>query len=101
MGAKGLKALLVDQEGNSPDPIADPETFKEANKALVKAVKADVMAGQVMPALAQTAPYVIALADLELYARNGTFSVEGIASGFIARRIVRCRGENLQTVVRP
>ncbi|UCF73843.1 MAG: aldehyde ferredoxin oxidoreductase, partial [Deltaproteobacteria bacterium] len=28
MGAKGLKALIVDQRGKSADPIADPKAFK-------------------------------------------------------------------------
>jgi aldehyde:ferredoxin oxidoreductase len=51
MGAKGLKALVVDQGGQNADPIADPESFKEANKAIVKAIKAHPMAGQMMPAL--------------------------------------------------
>ena len=51
MGAKGLKALIVDQGGQSADPIADPDAFKEANKVIVKAIKAHPMAGQVMPAL--------------------------------------------------
>jgi aldehyde:ferredoxin oxidoreductase len=51
MGAKGLKALVVDQGGKSADAIADPEAFKEANKVIVKVIKEHPMAGQVMPAL--------------------------------------------------
>jgi aldehyde:ferredoxin oxidoreductase len=51
MGAKGLKAIIVDQGGRNADPIADPEAFKEANKVIVKLVKEHPMAGQVMPAL--------------------------------------------------
>ena len=38
MGAKGLKALVVDQRGKNADPIADPEAFKEAAKAFAKVV---------------------------------------------------------------
>ena len=49
MGAKGLKALIVDQRGKSPDPVADPEAFKEAVKAVVQIVKADHMNAVVMP----------------------------------------------------
>jgi aldehyde:ferredoxin oxidoreductase len=51
MGAKGLKALIVDQRGKSADPIADPEAFKEAVKAVTQMVKADHMNAEVMPKL--------------------------------------------------
>jgi signal transduction histidine kinase/HAMP domain-containing protein len=40
--------------------------------------------GAVNAALAQTTPQVMALSDLELDAREGSFTVEGISSGFIA-----------------
>jgi aldehyde:ferredoxin oxidoreductase len=55
MGAKGLKALVVDQRGKSADAIADPKAFKKATKVVVKAVKADHMSGEVMPALGTAA----------------------------------------------
>ena len=55
MGAKGLKALVVDQRGKSPDAIADPQAFKEASKAVVAAVQADHMSAEVMPALGTAA----------------------------------------------
>lgn len=51
MGSKGLKALVVDQRGISPDAIADPETFKEAAKAFAKAVKDHPFSGQLLPNL--------------------------------------------------
>jgi aldehyde:ferredoxin oxidoreductase len=51
MGAKGLKALIVDQRGKSADVIADPKAFKEATKAIVKAIKEDHMSSDVMPKL--------------------------------------------------
>jgi aldehyde:ferredoxin oxidoreductase len=51
MGAKGLKAIVVDQRGKSPDAIADPEAFKAAAKAYAKAVKEHPFSGQMMPAL--------------------------------------------------
>jgi len=51
MGAKGLKALIVDQRGRNPDPIADPEAFREAVKAVIEIVKADHMNAEVMPKL--------------------------------------------------
>ena len=55
MGAKGLKALVVDQRGQSADPIADPDAFKEAIKDVVKFVKEDHMSGDVMPNLGTAA----------------------------------------------
>jgi len=51
MGSKGLKALVVDQRGNSPDAVADPETFKESAKAFAKAVKDHPFSGQLLPNL--------------------------------------------------
>jgi len=51
MGAKGLKAIVVDQRGDSADPMVDPEAFKEANQTIVKVIKAHPMAGHMMPAL--------------------------------------------------
>jgi len=51
MGAKGLKALIVDQRGSSADSIADPDAFREAVKVVVKTVKEDHMNSEVMPKL--------------------------------------------------
>lgn len=55
MGAKGLKAIVVDQGGDSADAIADPEGFKEAAKAFAKAVKEHPFSGQMMPTLGTAA----------------------------------------------
>jgi aldehyde:ferredoxin oxidoreductase len=55
MGSKGLKAIIVDQRGKSADAIADPKAFKEAAKAVVEAVQADHMSGNVMPKLGTAA----------------------------------------------
>jgi len=51
MGAKGLKAVIVEQGGKSADAIADEEAFKEAARAVVKAIRANPMSGGMMPAL--------------------------------------------------
>jgi len=51
MGAKGLKAIVVDQRGDNADSIVDPEAFKEANKVIVKVIKEHPMAAHVMPEL--------------------------------------------------
>jgi aldehyde:ferredoxin oxidoreductase len=97
MGAKGLKALIVDQRGKTPDPIADPATFKEANKTLVKAVKADVMAGQVMPALGTAglvAP-VNAMGAFPSYnARKGVMEGWEKISGEAMAEMIQKRGGN-------
>jgi aldehyde:ferredoxin oxidoreductase len=55
MGSKGLKAIVVDQRGKSADAIADPKAFKEATKAILDAIKADHMSGEVMPKLGTAA----------------------------------------------
>jgi aldehyde:ferredoxin oxidoreductase len=51
MGAKGLKAVIVEQGGKNPDAIANPEAFQEAAKAVAKAIRANPMSGGMMPAL--------------------------------------------------
>ena len=51
MGAKGLKALVVDQGGKTPGAVANPELFKEAAQAFAKAIKAHPFSGQMLPAL--------------------------------------------------
>jgi len=51
MGAKGLKAVVVDQRGRSAGAIADPDAFGEAVKAFAQAVKAHPFSGQMLPAL--------------------------------------------------
>ncbi|MBW2138980.1 MAG: aldehyde ferredoxin oxidoreductase, partial [Deltaproteobacteria bacterium] len=55
MGAKGLKAVVVDQRGKTPDPIKDPEAFKEAAKTFAKLVRENPMSGEMMPALGTAA----------------------------------------------
>ncbi|MBN1849439.1 MAG: aldehyde ferredoxin oxidoreductase [Deltaproteobacteria bacterium] len=49
MGAKGLKALIVDQGGKNPDPVADPGTFKESSKVLTKIINEDPFSGNMLP----------------------------------------------------
>ena len=51
MAAKGLKALLVDQRGKGAKPVADPEAFKEANRAYVKIIQEHPEPGHLMPTL--------------------------------------------------
>jgi aldehyde:ferredoxin oxidoreductase len=51
MGAKGLKAIVVDQGGNNADALADPEAFKEAAQTIAKCIKDNPFSGQLLPAL--------------------------------------------------
>jgi aldehyde:ferredoxin oxidoreductase len=51
MGSKGLKAIVVDQRGKSPDALTDPQTFKEAAKVFAKALKEQPFSGRVLAAL--------------------------------------------------
>jgi len=51
MGAKGLKAIIVEQGGKNSDVVSDPEGFKEAAKNFAKTVKEHPFSGQMMPAL--------------------------------------------------
>jgi len=97
MGAKGLKALVVDQGGKSADPIADPETFKEANKAVVKAIKEDHMSGRVMPDLG-TAGLVAPVNSMGAFpsynARKGVLDGWEKISGEAMANLIQERGGN-------
>ena len=97
MGAKGLKALIVDQRGKSADPVADPEAFKEAIKDIVKAVKADHMCAEVMPKLGTAglvAP-VNAMGAFPSYnARKGVLDGWEKISGETMAQLIQERGGN-------
>lgn len=97
MGAKGLKAILVDQRGKSPDAIADPEAFKEAAKAFAQAVKGHPFSGQMLPALG-TAGLVAAINSLGAFpSYNATKGVlegwEKISGEAMAERIAKRGGK--------
>jgi aldehyde:ferredoxin oxidoreductase len=95
MGAKGLKAIIVDQGGNNPDPIADPEAFKEASKGVVKAIKADPMSGHVMPELG-TAGLVAPVNSMGAFpsynARKGVLDGWEKISGEAMAKVIQERG---------
>jgi len=97
MGAKGLKALVVDQGGKSADAIADPEAFKEANQVIVKAIKEHPMAGQVMPALG-TAGLVAPVNSMGAFpsynARKGVLEGWEKISGEAMAKLIQERGGN-------
>jgi aldehyde:ferredoxin oxidoreductase len=50
MGAKGIKVIILDDEGMKMRQPADPEKFKEANKAFVAGLKQHPVTGQGLPA---------------------------------------------------
>jgi aldehyde:ferredoxin oxidoreductase len=51
MGSKGLKAIIVDRRGQSPDAVADPEAFKESAKIFAQKVKENPFTGKFLPRL--------------------------------------------------
>jgi len=95
MGAKGLKAVLVEQGGKTPDAIADEEAFKEAAKAVVKAIRANPMSGGMMPALG-TAGLVAPVNTLGAFpsynARKGVLEGWEKISGETMAEIITKRG---------
>jgi aldehyde:ferredoxin oxidoreductase len=50
MGSKGVKVIVVDDEGMPRREAKDPEKFKEANKAFVAGLKQHAVTGQGLPA---------------------------------------------------
>ncbi|MCF8127843.1 MAG: aldehyde ferredoxin oxidoreductase, partial [Deltaproteobacteria bacterium] len=50
MGAKGVKVIVVDDTGTSARPPANPEKFKEANKAFTAGLKKHPVTGEGLPA---------------------------------------------------
>lgn len=55
MGAKGLKALIVEQGGKNADPVLDPDTFKASAKILAKIITEDPFSGSMLPNLGTAA----------------------------------------------
>ena len=49
MGSKGLKSLIVSEEGQNKKPIADLAAFKEVSRQFAAAVKRDGWSGGVLP----------------------------------------------------
>ncbi|NNL76293.1 MAG: aldehyde ferredoxin oxidoreductase [Desulfobacterales bacterium] len=76
MGSKGLKALIVNRNGKSPDRMADLDGFKKAAKVFAKAVKEDMFSGYVLPPFGTAvlvAPINAAGAFPSYNATNGVF----------------------------
>ncbi|MFC1532405.1 aldehyde ferredoxin oxidoreductase family protein [Thermodesulfobacteriota bacterium] len=97
MGAKGLKALVVDQGGKSADAIADPEAFKDAAKVIAKALKEHPEPGQMMPALG-TAALVAPVNSMGAFpcynAKKGVMEGWEKISGEAMAELIKERGGN-------
>jgi aldehyde:ferredoxin oxidoreductase len=95
MGAKGLKAVVVDQRGKNADAIADSKTFNEAAKAFAQAIKAHPFSGQMLPALG-TAGLVAPVNSLGAFpsynATNGVLEGWEKISGENMAKIITDRG---------
>jgi aldehyde:ferredoxin oxidoreductase len=97
MGAKGLKAIIVDQGGKSPDAIADPKSFNEAAKVLAKIIKEEFINVNMMAPLG-TAALVAPVNSMGAFpSYNATKGVldgwEGI-SGEAMAELIKKRGGN-------
>jgi aldehyde:ferredoxin oxidoreductase len=91
MGAKGLKAVVVDQRGKNADAIADSKTFNEAAKAFAQAIKAHPFSGQMLPALG-TAGLVAPVNSLGAFpSYNAT---KGVLEGW-----EKISGENMAKII--
>ena len=95
MGSKGIKAIVISQEGKSADAIADPETFKASAKVFAKAVKDNPFSGQMLGALG-TAGLVSAVNSLGAFptqnATKGVFEGWEKISGEALAEIIKKRG---------
>ena len=97
MGAKGLKAIVIDQQGKSADAIADPDAFKEAAKAFAQAIKAHPMTGEMLPALgADEADEPLRHDHEEGRGEEVGLDPEVEHTGDRARRVVRVEGAENQ-----
>lgn len=95
MGAKGLKALVVDRGGRNTIELADPETFKAAAKSYAQAVKADEFSGKTLPELGTAAlvePINAAGAFPTCNARSGQFAGAEKISGESLAAMIKERG---------
>ena len=95
MGAKGIKAIVISQQGKSPDAIADPESFKESAKVFAKAVKNHPFSGQMLGALG-TAGLVSAVNSIGAFpsynATKGVFEGWEKISGEALAETIQKRG---------
>ncbi|UCG04752.1 MAG: aldehyde ferredoxin oxidoreductase [Desulfobacterales bacterium] len=95
MGAKGLKGIVISQQGKSPDAIVDPDAFKNAAKVFAKAVKDNPFTGKMLGSLG-TAGLVAAVNSLGAFpsynATKGVFDGWEKISGEALAETIQQRG---------
>ena len=95
MGAKGLKAIIVDQNKKGEAPLADPEGFKKAAKVFAKTVKDNPFCGTILPEYG-TAWLVAAVNGLGTFpcynATKGLFDGQEKISGETLLEMINARG---------
>jgi aldehyde:ferredoxin oxidoreductase len=95
MGAKGLKALMVNRNGKLQDSLEDPAAFKKQAKIFARAVKEDMFSGYVLPPLGTAvlvAPLNAAGAFPSYNATNGVFDGWEKISGETLAETIKDRG---------
>jgi len=99
MGAKGLKALIVEQGGKNPDPVKDPDAFKESTKILAKIITEDPFSGSMLPNLG-TAALVAPVNSLGAFpsynAKHGVFEGWEKISAEAMAEIQQARGGKMK-----
>jgi len=99
MGAKGLKALIVEQGGKNSDPVKDPDTFKKSAKILAKIITEDPFSGSMLPNLG-TAALVAPVNSLGAFpsfnATKGVFDGWEKISGEAMAEIQAARGGKMK-----
>jgi aldehyde:ferredoxin oxidoreductase len=99
MGAKGLKAIIVDRQGKIPSEITDAEGFQKAARAYAKDVQNDEFSGQVLPEFGTAVlvePINAAGAFPTNNARFGQFKGIDKISGETMARVIKERGGKTQ-----
>jgi len=95
MGSKGLKALIVDRKGKTPDPLAEPDAYKTCATAYAKAVKADEFSGETLAEFGTAVlvePINAAGAFPTCNARKGQFDGIEKISGETMAKVIKERG---------
>ncbi len=95
MGAKGLKALIIDRTARLQDTMTQPDVFKKQAKLFAKAVKEDMFSGYVLPPLGTAvlvAPLNAAGAFPSYNATNGVFDGWEKISGETLAETIKDRG---------
>lgn len=95
MGSKGLKAIIIDDTGGAPPPLADAELFKSGQKKVADAIRNNPVTGESMPALGTAVilgPINAAGAFPSLNARVGTYEKWEQISGEALAELISSRG---------